>query len=136
VTSKNNVIASAEVDVFASQFDKKFSLIACMESLEGSIMWHIDDGDSFHITTNTKYFKQLKEKDMQFQIELVHDGKYASKGVGTINFKREFGSPLHLRDVGYALRLKRNLFSVATLEDKGYDVIFSKGKAYPRLLAS
>jgi len=32
----------------------------------------------------------------------------------------------------YVPKLKKNLVSVAMLEDRGYDVIFSKGKAFLR----
>jgi len=85
---------------------------------------------------NMKYFRQLKGKYTQFHIELGDDGKYASKGVGIVSFERDSRSPLHLRDVIYVLRQKKNLVSIATLEVKGYDVIFSRGKAYPRHLAS
>jgi len=87
------------------------------------------------MTGNRVYFSQLKEKDMQFQIELGDDGKYTSRGVGTVSFDRESGSPLHLNDVLYVPGLKKNLVSVATLEDKGYDVIFNRGKAFLTHLA-
>ena len=83
------------------------------------------------MTENKEYFSQLKEKDMHFDIELGDDGKYLTRGVSTISFERDSGSSFHLRDVLYVLGLKKNLVSVATLEDKGYDVIFSRGKAYP-----
>jgi len=105
-----------------------------MASSEGSITWYIDFEASFHMIGNTKYSKQLNQKHMQFQIELGDDGKYASKGVGIVSFERKFESPPHLRDVLYVPRLKKNLVSVATLEDKVYDVIFSRGKAYPKHL--
>ena len=35
----------------------------------------------------------------------------------------------------YVLGFKKNLVSVSTLEDRGYDVIFSKGKAFLRHIA-
>ena len=47
-------------------------------------------------------------------------------------FQREHGAPLTLTNVKYVLSLKENLVSVAMLEDKGYDVVFSKGKAFLR----
>ena len=36
----------------------------------------------------------------------------------------------------YVPGLKKNLVSIAMLEDHGYDVIFSKGKAFLRHIAS
>ena len=37
-----------------------------------------------------------------------------------------------MTDVKYVPGLKKNLVSVAMLEDKGYDVVFSKGKVFLR----
>lgn len=128
-SNKDHVARLAEVDVFPSKFEKDFSLIACMESSTNSIVWYINSVASFHMTGNKEYFSHLKE-DMQFQIELGNDGKCTNRGAGTDNFERDSGSSLHLEDVLYVLGLKRNLVSVTTLEDKGYDVIFSRGKAY------
>ena len=71
---------------------------------------------------NKEYFSHLKDKDMQFQIELRDDGKYATKGVGTISFESDLGNSLNFRDVLYVPSLKKNLVLVDTLENKGYDV--------------
>eukprot|EP00253_Pinus_taeda_P012830 PITA_12830 len=135
-SNKEHVGASTKVDGFAIQFEKDFSLIACMASSLGSNMWYIDSGASFHMTGNKEYFSQLEEKDLQVHIELGDNDKYANKGVGTVNFERESGSSLHLRDVLYVPWLKKNLVLVATLNDKEYDVIFNRGKAYLKHLAS
>ena len=51
-------------------------------------------------------------------------------------FQREHGAPLTLTDVKYAPGLKKNLVSVAMLGDKGYDVVFSKGKVFLRHIAT
>jgi len=64
------------------------------------------------------------------------DGKYHVSSEGTVVFQREHGAPLTLTDVKYVPGLKKNLVSVAMLEDKGYDVVFSKGKAFLRHIAT
>ncbi len=69
-------------------------------------------------------------------IEMGNDEKYSVSGVVTVAFQREHGAPLTLTDVMYVLGLKKNLVSVAMLEDKGYDVVFSKGKAFLRLITT
>eukprot|EP00253_Pinus_taeda_P030288 PITA_30288 len=134
-SGEDHVVASTKVDRFASQFEKNFSLIACMARVVGSNTWYIDSGASFHMTKNREYFNQLEEKEILVHIELGDNGKYTTMGVGIVSFKREFGSSLHLKDVLYVPSLK-NLVSVATLEDKGYNVIFNRGKAYLQHLAS
>jgi len=61
-----------------------------------------------------------------------NDEKYSVSSVGTIIFQREHGSRLTLTDVKYVPGLKRNLVSITMLEDRGYDVVFSKGKVFLR----
>ena len=53
-------------------------------------------------------------------------------GIGTIYFERESGKPFRLKEVMHVPGLKKNLISMAMLEDKGYDVVFSEGKAFLR----
>ena len=65
-------------------------------------------------------------------IEMRDDGRYSATGIGTITFEREFGNPFLLKNVMHVPGLKKNLVSVAMLEDKGYDFVFSEGKAFLR----
>jgi len=58
------------------------------------------------------------------------DGRYSVTGIGTISFERESGKPFILKKVMHVPGLKKNLIFVVMLEDKGYDVVFSKGKAF------
>ena len=77
-------------------------------------------------------FSTLEEKDLQMKIEMGNDGMYHVSGEGTVVFQREHGDPLTLTDVKYVPGLKKNLVLVAMLENKGYNVVFSKGKAFLR----
>eukprot|EP00253_Pinus_taeda_P004103 PITA_04103 len=88
------------------------------------------------MTGNREYFSELDEKDMQVNIELGDNGNYDTKGVGSFNFERESSNTLHLRDVVYVPWLKKNFVSAVNLEDKGYDVTFSRGKSYLQHFAS
>ena len=47
-----------------------------------------------------------------------------------ITFERELGKPFMLKDVMHVPSLKKNLVSIAMLEDRGYDVVFSEGKTF------
>ena len=55
--------------------------------------------------------------------------------IGTITFQRESGSPLRLADVLYVPGLRKNLVSIAVLEDHGYEVIFRKGNYFLKHIA-
>ena len=69
-------------------------------------------------------------------IEMGDDGRYRVSRVGMVAFQREHGAPLTLTDVMYVPGLKKNLVSIAMLEEKGYDVVFSKGKVLLRHIAT
>ena len=84
------------------------------------------------MTKDKSLFSTMEEKDLQMCIEMGNDGKYRVLGEGTVVFQRDHGDPLTLNDVNYVPDLKKNLVSVAMLEDKGYDVVFSKGKVFLR----
>jgi len=69
-------------------------------------------------------FSDFKEKYLKIHIKLGDDGRY------NMTCERELGSSLRLKDVMFVLGLKKNLISIAVLEDRGYDVIFNKGKTF------
>ena len=95
----------------------------------GSV-WYLDSGASFRMTGEKEFFSDLEEKDLHTHIEMGDDGWYSVTGIGTITFERVFGNPFLLKNVMHVLGLKKNLVSVAMLEDKGYDVVFSEGKSF------
>jgi len=133
--SKKGSSEGSEGEALASQFKMEFTLITCMVSWMVGCVWYIDSGASFHMTSDKSLFSILEEKYLKMRIEMGDDGKYSVSAVGTIAFQRENGVPITLTDVKYVPGLKKNLVSVATLEDKGYDVVFSKGKMFLRHIA-
>jgi len=84
------------------------------------------------MTGDKSLFNTLEEKDLKMCIEMGDNERYNVSGVGTVALQREHGAPITLTDVKYVPRLKKNLVSVAMLEDKGYDVVFSKGMVFLR----
>ena len=60
------------------------------------------------------------------------DAWYRAHGVGTVSFERESGKPLSFANVLYVPGLTKNLISVSTLEDKGYQVKFHDHRVYIR----
>ena len=84
------------------------------------------------MTVDKESFSDLEERDIKMHIEMGNDGRYSATGIGTITFQRELGKPFQLKNVMHVPGLKKNLVSVAMLEDRGYDVVFSSGIAYLR----
>ena len=101
----------------------------------GSV-WFLDNGASFHMTGDRYLFTDLDEKDLGVHIKMGDDGRYSATSIGTISFEREYGKPFILKDFMHVLGLKKNWISVEMLEDKGYDVVFSEGKAFLRSKAN
>eukprot|EP00253_Pinus_taeda_P027414 PITA_27414 len=89
-------------------------------------------GASFHMTNDKNLFSALEEKDLKMRIEMGDDRRYSVSGVGAVAFQREHGAPLTLTNVMYVPGLKKNLVLITMLEDKCYDVIFSKRKGVPK----
>eukprot|EP00253_Pinus_taeda_P025955 PITA_25955 len=102
--SKKGSGEGSEGEALASQFELDFTLFACMVSSKVGSGWFLDSRASFHMTDD--------------------------KSVGTVIFQREHGSRITLADVKYVPGLKRNLVSIAMLEDRGYDVVFREGKVF------
>eukprot|EP00253_Pinus_taeda_P031555 PITA_31555 len=115
-------------EALAPQFKLDFSLIASMVSSMMGCVWYLDSGASFHMYDDKNLFSTLEEKDLQMQIAMGDDGKYYVSGEGMVVFQREHEAPLTLTNVNYVPGLKKNLVSISMLEDKGYDVVLSKGK--------
>ena len=84
------------------------------------------------MTGDKELFSNSEEKDLQMHIEMGNDGRYSATGIGTITFERESGNPFLLKNVMHVPGLKKNLVSVAILEDRSYDVVFSEGKVFRR----
>jgi hypothetical protein len=128
---KNKTVAGSTIgEALVSQFELDFTLIACMASSALGSVWYLDSGASFHMMRDKESFIDLEEKDLRIHIEMGDDGRYSATGIGTITFQRESGKPFQLKNVMHVPSLKKNLVSVAMLEDRGYDVVFSSGKAY------
>ena len=106
-----------------------------VSSMVGCV-WYLDSGASFHMTGNKSLFSTLEEKDLKMHIKMGDDGKYHVSGEGTVVLQSKHGAPLTLIDVNYVPGLKKNIVSVTTLENKGYDVVFSKGKVFLRHIST
>eukprot|EP00253_Pinus_taeda_P022012 PITA_22012 len=124
-----------EVCHYATNCPEKKSKKGSSKGSYGCV-WYLDSGASFHMTDDKNLFNTLEEKDLQMHIKMGDDGKYRVSSEGTIVFQREHGAPLTLTNVKYVPSLKKNLVSVTMLEDKGYDVVFSKGKAFLRHIST
>jgi hypothetical protein len=124
------VVGDAAGEALASQFELDFHLIACMASSALGLVWSLDSGTSFHMTGDKELFSDLEEKDLKMHIEMGDNGRYSVTDIGTITFQRDSGNPFQLKDVMHVPGLKKNLVSVAMLEDIGYDVIFNDGKDF------
>lgn len=123
-------------EAFASQLKPDFTLITCMDNNVMGSVWYLDSGASFHMTGCREFLSDLEEKDLQMHIEFGDNKRYNDTRIGTIAFKRESGSPLHLKYFTFVPGLKKNLIFFAVLEDHGYDVIFSKGKTFLKHVAT
>jgi hypothetical protein len=132
--NKKQTIASAEVEEFSTKFDKEFSLIVCLSSrTTTSDTWYIDSGDSLHMKIVREHLTDLTQCGYA-EVVLGDDREVEVAGCGTVSFRRESFPPMTLTEVLYVPGLKKNLVSVSTIEEKGYEVLFCDGQVllFPR----
>eukprot|EP00253_Pinus_taeda_P033867 PITA_33867 len=128
--SKKKSLGGVAGEALASKFKLDFSLNACMVTSMMGHVFYLDSGASFHMTGDKELFNDLEEKYIQMHIDMGDEEGYSATRLGTVTFIREHETPFTLKNVMYVHGLKKNLVSAAMLEDRGYDVIFSKGKAF------
>ena len=106
-----------------------------VSALSGSIIigedtWKIDSGASKHMSGYKGALSNLKEKQFSCMVELGDNSTYPILGVGSTSFQLNSGDMIHMDDILYVPRLKKNLLSVSVLEDKGFHVIFMENQVY------
>lgn len=87
-------------------------------SVMGSVRY-LDSGASFHMSGNKELFSDFDEKDLQIHIKMGDYGRYSVGGINIVTFQRDSDFPLTLKDGMYVPDSKKNLVSVAMLEDHG-----------------
>jgi hypothetical protein len=109
---------------------KEYYLVSALSSLvfTRSKTWLVDSGASKHMTWYKEILSDSETKYFAQHVETGDDKCYNIEGVGSISFRLESGARLHVDEVLYVPGLKKNLLSVATLEDKGYWVILKDMK--------
>jgi phage shock protein PspC (stress-responsive transcriptional regulator) len=126
------VVGVVAGEALSSKLELDFSLIIYIVSSALGSVWYFYSGASFHMTRDKEIFSDLEERDHKMHIEMGDNGRYSVNGIGTINFHRESGKPFQLKDVMHVPVLKKKLVSFRMVEGRGYDVLFSNGKAFLR----
>jgi hypothetical protein len=88
----------------------------------------VDSGASLHITRSHKSLTILTKEKSRLKEKIGDTAKYAVKGFGTTSFQLKSGKPLKMNEVLYVPRLKKNLLSISSMDDKGYAVEFVDGQ--------
>ena len=76
------------------------------------------------MTGHREALTSYRKKEFTTQVELGDDSTYKIEEVGSTSLQLDFGMVMHIDDVLYVPGLKKNLLSVAGLENKGYRVLF------------
>jgi hypothetical protein len=99
---------------------KEYFLVSTLSStiIIGSKTWLVDNGASKHMTGYKEILSDFKKKSLAEQVELRDDKCYKIEGVGSISFRLESGAILHVDEVLYVPRLRKNLLLVATLKTR------------------
>ena len=71
---------------------------------------------------------KLEEKNSPQKVSLGDDYQYPIKGIGEEGYMLDSGSPMKIKEFLYVSGLKKNLFYISTLDNKGYMVSFIDGQ--------
>jgi hypothetical protein len=113
---------------FSTKFNREFSLVVCLSTRTiHSSVWYIDNGVSHHMTGVREHLTDLTQIG-DLEVVLGDDQVVKAVGSGTISSQREYLPPMLLREVLYVLGLKKNLVSVFSIEERGYEVLSRDGK--------
>jgi hypothetical protein len=96
--------------------------------LTGLKTWLVDSGASKHMIGYNEILSDFKKKYFVELVELGDEKCYKIEGVASISFRLESRARLHIDKVLYVPGLKKNILLVATIEDKGFWVIFKDRK--------
>ena len=91
-------------------------------------VWLIDSGASRHLIGYKEALSDLVEKDTNLEIILGDNATYPVKGTMTVTLHLSQGQVIRLQYVLYVPDFKKNLVSISTMEDKGFNVAFVDGK--------
>ena len=72
-------------------------------------------------------FTHFSDRRINLEVELGDESIVRAGSVVTVSFQRESLPPLAVSKVLYVPGLRKNLISVSTIEDKGYEVTFRGG---------
>lgn len=91
----------------------------------------VDSGATHHFYGYKEVLSHLVERESNLKIIFGDNSSHLVKGFGFVKFHLNFGESIFLHDVMYVPRLKKNLVSISTLEEKGTRVAFNKGNVLP-----
>lgn len=88
----------------------------------------VDSGATHHFFGCKEILSNLVERETKLKVILGDNSTHPVKGFGSVKFYLNSRESVSLHDVMYVLGLMNNLVSISTLEDKGMEVSFIKGK--------
>lgn len=89
--------------------------------------WYSGAGE--HMTANRDWIKNYRPvPDGAMEIVLGDDSTVPVAGIGTVYVLNEYNRWIAVEPVLHVPKLKRNLFSISEVEEKGYTVVVKDGR--------
>ena len=109
-----------------SSSDEEYFLIYALTGTvtHGSNDWLIDNGASKRMAGFKESFVKLSKHESPNKVKLGDDYQYPIKGSGESSYKLDSANFMKMKDVLFVPRLKKNLLSISTLDEKGMRVAF------------
>ena len=94
----------------------------------GNDTWLVDSGSYKHMTCYKDSLSCLIQKEFPHKVMVGDYYQYSIKGMGETSYKLDVGKSMKMKDVLYVPRLKNILFSIPSLDKKGFRVSFVDGE--------
>jgi hypothetical protein len=90
--------------------------------------WWIDSSATMHVTNLSQRLLGARTTGRERTLQVADGREVKVEAVGTLPLLLHGGFTLNLNNVLYVPSLRRNLISVASLEDDGYECLFENNK--------
>jgi hypothetical protein len=90
--------------------------------------WWIDSGATVHLTNSSQGLLGARTTGRERSLQVANGREAKVEAVGTLLLLLHVGFTLNLNNVLYVPSLRRNLISVTSLKDDGFEYLFGNNK--------
>jgi hypothetical protein len=117
---KGSMTNTTEEEKFRTLFERECVFLICFTSIQiAPSIWYIHNGASSDMNGVRENLNDLRDIEVRMNISISDDTLVIDVGIDIVTFERDDMPPSSFMDVLYVPRMKNNMISVSTLQDRG-----------------